>query len=321
LAQPYGSFAKALLERQRYPDLREYPGGPPKRPYDVTAHTLPLLMGVEVAEVRDPIAVSLGAPLPMVPAPTLTAAGLSGRSARRIGIYASWSPSMDEGWTRWIFDRYGIPYTTVRDADLRAGNLGRRFDAILLPDQSPRALERGAMQPGYPDSLRGGIGAEGAAALRRFVEEGGTLVAFNEASLYAVEALDLPVRNVLEGVRSTDFYAPGSLLRVEGTSGHPLLRRLTSTPAVWFEESPAFEITDSTRATAVLRYPAAGDPLASGWLLGGERLAGKAALVESRLGRGRVVLFGFRPQYRGQSMATYPLVWSALAGDGATARR
>ena len=321
VAQPYGAFAKALLERQRYPDLREYPGGPPKRPYDVTAHTLPLLMGVEVAEVREPIGVALGAPIPMVAPPTLAAAGLSGRSSRRIALYASWSPSMDEGWTRWVLDQYRIPYTTVRDADLRAGNLARRFDAIVLPDQSPRALERGTVQRGYPDSLRGGIGDEGAAALRRFVEEGGTLVAFNEASNYAIDALDLPVRNALDGVRSSDFYAPGSLFRVEAAPGHPLLGRLAAPPAIWFEEGPAFEIADSSRAVAVLRYPSAGDPLASGWLLGAERLAGKAALVEARLGRGRVVLFGFRPQYRGQSMATYPIIWSALAGDGTTRRR
>ena len=82
--------------------------------------------------------------------------------------------------------------------------------------------------------------------------------------------------------------------------------------AVWFEESPAFEVTDSTRATVVARYAEQGSPLLSGWLLGGEKLAGKAALVEARKGKGRVVLFGFRPQYRGQSMATYPLVWGAM---------
>jgi hypothetical protein len=148
------------------------------------------------------------------------------------------------------------------------------------------------------------------------VDNGGTVLAFNEASNYAIEALDLPVKNVLAGVKPSDFYAPGSLLRVELDRGNALASGLTSPEStVWFEGSPAFDVTDPTRATVVARYPAAGtDPLASGWLLGAPRLGGKAALVDVRRGKGHVVLFGFRPQYRGQSMATFPLVWNALRG-------
>lgn len=59
MAQPYGSFAKTMLEKQVYPDLREYPGGPPQRPYDVVAHTLPIQMGVKVIDVRQPFQASL----------------------------------------------------------------------------------------------------------------------------------------------------------------------------------------------------------------------------------------------------------------------
>ena len=315
VAQPYGAFAKALLERQRYPDLREYPGGPPKRPYDVTAHTLPLLKGVEVATIHDSLPVATSGPIPPIPVPPLSVDGLSGMSRRRIAIYKSYAPSMDEGWTRWIFEQYEIPYTSVVDHDIRAGDLNRRFDAIILPDQSPSTLARGPRFQSYPDSLRGGLGPDGAAALRRFVEGGGTLLAFNDASQYAIEMLELPVRNVLAGLSPSEFYGPGSLLEVDVHRDHPMARMLDApVPAIWFEESPAFEITDSARAAAVLSYSRSGDPLLSGWLLGGELLNGNAALVSVRKGRGEVVLFGFRPQYRAQSMATYPLIWAALLG-------
>jgi hypothetical protein len=87
---------------------------------------------------------------------------------------------------------------------------------------------------------------------------------------------------------------------------------------VWFEDSPTFDVTDPARATVIARYPASGDPLASGWLLGAPRLAGKAAMVDVSRGKGHVVLFGFRPQYRAQSMATFPLIWNALGARTAT---
>jgi hypothetical protein len=310
-AQPYAAFAKTLLEPQRYPNLRDYPGGPPKRPYDVTAHTLPLLYGFAAAFVRDSVAVASD-PLPPVRATPWVARGLTGARARRVALYRSFSPVMDEGWTRWVLDQHRIPYTIVTPVDVRAGRLRGRFDALVVPDQSPRLLAGGPPQR-YPDSLRVGLGAEGAAALAAFVEGGGTLVTFNEASRYAIDALSLPVRDVAAGLKPTEFYAPGSLFRLALDRRHPLAANVTAPePAAWFEEGPLFEITDPARATAVGRYPDEGDPLLSGWLLGAERVRGAAALVEVRQGRGRVVLFGFRPQYRAQSLATFPLVWNAL---------
>jgi hypothetical protein len=309
--QPFGGYAKTLLERQRYPDLREYPGGPPKRPYDVTAHTLPLLFGVRVETARGATP-PVGKPIASVAEPRYDVAGLSGNTRRRIAIYRSYAASMDEGWTRWMFEVNRIPYTSIVDRDVRAGKLASRFDVIILPEQNARQLSRG-LGNAYPDSLRGGLGDAGAAALRAFVEEGGTLLAFNEATAYAIETLSLPVRNVLAGVRNTEFYAPGSILAVELVRDHPIAARTTApVPAIWFEESPAFDVTDPARARVVARYPASGNPLLSGWLLGGERLNGRAALVEVMVGKGKVVLYGFRPQYRGQTMATQPLIWDAI---------
>lgn len=311
-AQPFGPYAKSLLERQEYPHLLEYPGGPPKAPYDVTAHTLPLLFGVKVAAVTGPEPAA-GAPIAEVRKPDYSVPGLSGRSEKRIALYKSYAASMDEGWTRMIFDTHKIPFTSAFDRDVRAGNLNARFDVVILPDQNPRQLRNG-LGSNYPDSLQGGLGDQGAASLRAFVENGGTLIAFNEATTYAIETLELPVRNVLEGLPSTDFYCPGSILSVELAPGNPATSRMKATPAIWFEDSPAFEVTDASRTTLLARYPAAGDPLLSGWLLGGERLNGKAAAVDVRMGRGHVILFGFRPQYRAQTMATYPMLWGAILG-------
>jgi hypothetical protein len=311
-AQPYGGFAKTLLENQHYPDLHEYPGGPPKRPYDVVAHTLPLLFGFDVAFLTNPVAVE-STPLAPVAKTPWVVNGLTSNKSRRIAIFANASPSMDEGWTRWVFDQYSIPFTTIHAKDIRAGNLSSRFDAIIIPDQQPRAIANG---PGgaYPDSLKGGVGKAGADALGAFVDQGGTLIAFNDASDNAIEALSLPVKDVLEGVRSSDFYAPGSILRVVLDRSNPLTAGYTAPEqAVWFEGSPAFAVTDPSRVSVVASYPAAStNPLLSGWLLGAPKLAGNAAMVDVTRGKGHVVLFGFRPQYRAQTMSTYPLLWNSL---------
>ena len=298
--QPFGTFAKALLERQKYPDLREYPGGPPKPPYDVTAHTLPLLFGVDVAAVMGEPPTTGGIIKP-VAEPRFTSP-LSDSRARRVAIFrTSRGESMDNGWTRWVFDKYRVPFTTITEKDVAAGGLNEKFDAILLPDQSPQQLTRA-------------LGEAGSAALGAFVEGGGNLLAFNDASAFLAEALKLPVRNVLEGAKTTEFYAPGSIFGVEVNKSSPLAAGLTApVPAVWFEDSPAFEITDPTAATAVLTYPASGNPLLSGWLLGAQKLNGKAAMVDVKRGRGHVVLYGFRPQYRAQSNSTFPLIWAAIS--------
>jgi hypothetical protein len=315
LRQPYAAFANALLQPEIYPDLREYPGGPPRRPYDVTAHTLSLLLGVRVVAAADSIPVILSAPVsgppPVYRYPGLTAGTL------RPGLYRSYAAAMDEGWTRWLFDTWGVPYESIVDSTVRAGSLASRFDAIILPSQDPRAILGGLSERRYPARLAGGLGAAGVQALRDFVDEGGTLIAFNEACNFAIGALDLPVSDALADLPARDFYAPGSILRLQLDTAQALADGMPPQSIAWFESGPAFDVRDPTRVKVVGRFPSApGDVLLSGWLLGAAHLAGKAALVEVKRGRGRVILFGFRPQYRGQSLATYPLLFNAIRGSG-----
>jgi hypothetical protein len=218
-------------------------------------------------------------------------------------------PSMDEGWTRYVFEReMAVAYQPLQDKEVRAGRLAERFDAIVLPDQTAAALRDGHAKGSMPEEYTGGLGEPGAAALRAFVEAGGTLVALDSASAYAIEALSLPVKNALAGVDSKSFYCPGSILRVSVDTRLPLAHGLPAELPVWFEGSPAFEAGSGT----ALAHYSNENPLLSGYLLGGERLRGRAALVEVPLGRGRVVLFGFRPQYRAQSRVTYAALLNAL---------
>src|SRR5947208_17118945 len=142
LRQPYAAFAKTLLEPQRYPDLRLYPGGPPLPPYDVTAHTLPLLMGVTAVPARDSLRIALSSPVePPAASPAYT--GIAGPEGPRVGLYRSYDASMDEGWTRWVFDTWHVPYVSVVDSVVRAGKLAAQFSVIVLPDQAPDELLNG----------------------------------------------------------------------------------------------------------------------------------------------------------------------------------
>ena len=169
----------------------------------------------------------------------------------------------------------------------------------------------------------------GVKALPAFVEQGGTVAFLNRASIFAIEQFDLPVRNIVAKSSEKEFFAPGSILRIELDLSHPITGGMPKETIAWVENSPVFEVpgdkgsfvSGRTRldltaesADVIARYPTNRNPLLSGWLLGGERIKGKAALVEVKLGKGRMILFGFRPQYRGQSLATYPLLFNAISG-------
>jgi hypothetical protein len=313
LDQPYGGFAKALLELQHYPELRGSPGGRLQRPHDVTAHSIGLLMGVRAVHVTESVPVPLG---DVVDPPVVrrVVPGLTGARAPRIGLYQSYDASLDEGWTRWIFDQYGVPYATLHDADVRTGGLLGRYDVVLLPSQSAKRLVEGWKPGQLPPQFTGGLGERGLAAIREFVEAGGTLITLNEASQLPLKHFDVPIRNALDGLARDEYYAPGSILGIQVDTRTPIGHGMPQESIAWMEGGPAFELkpgADSTRVSWVARFRDH-DPLLSGWLDGGKYLQGKGALAVVRIGKGRIVLFGFRPQYRAQSLATYPLLFNAL---------
>lgn len=391
LSQPYRAHVKDLLEPQRYPDMRLYPGGPPDVPYDVAGWSLGMQMGVEVQEVARPFATGALARIDSIPVRPGTVSGsgaayaldprmnnthraihevlraggrvsflpqpftaggrswpagtpvvsgvadLPQRLARwtrewgidavgttepgtpatlqrlRVGLYKPWTGNLDEGWTRWMFERWGVPFDTLHDAQIRAGGLNGRYDAIVVPAMAYREMMQGPRRA-HPD-YAGGLGREGAAALRRFVEEGGTLLLFDSSIEFAIRELGVPVRDVNAAQDTTDvhrWYAPGSLLRVRWDTSHPVAWGMPEESAINYARSPVLDVPPGTPGvTVVARYPER-NILMSGYSQGEERIAGKAALVEAQVGRGRVVLFGFRPQYRGQTHETFKPLFNAL---------
>jgi hypothetical protein len=193
--------------------------------------------------------------------------------------------------------------------------LGEDYDVILFQTQSPESIRNGFGEGTLPPEYTGGLGSAGVQALDSFVRNGGRLVAVEEATEFLIEVFDLGVSNAVERLPAQDFFIPGSILSVDLEEGHPVnLGKGDSTPVWFWTSSRAFEI-DDPQVEVVARF-SEGNPLLSGWLLGPEYLAGKAAIVEAEIGQGSVVLFGFQPDYRGQTVATWPLLFNALAGTG-----
>ena len=403
-AQAFRPYLKDLLEKQEYPNLRQYPGGPPKTPYDLAGWTLPMQMGVRVDTVHTSFVATTELVTATVVPPVGTVAqradygyvlshrhnaaaravnallaegakvhwlsadqgayaagdiiveregvspklltqladslGLTFEGLRRapqtalytlqrprIGLYKSWVANMDEGWTRWLLDQYAFDYDTLHDEDIRTHDL-TQYHAIILPDQHPHRLLHGHSTTKMPVAYTGGLGLEGALALETYVKTGGTLITFDKASDFAIEQFGLPLKNVVQGVPSKSFFIPGSLIKTVINTTHPLAYGMPDTVAASFSRSRAFEVVEQERKgeggkeeiektppppVTIAAHYAKKDLLMSGWELGGEKyIGGKGAVVQSQLGEGRVVLFGFRPQFRGQPRGTYKLIFNAI---------
>jgi hypothetical protein len=400
LAQPYGRFVNELLTPQRYPETKLVPGKEIVRPYDVSAWTLPLMMGVVAERATLPeglpawkaAAPSLpldGAAFALAPGSPETArlvnAGLRGGVARiargatsagghewpagtvfldgpaakaaaakavpgqswvsvgsvppaaealrapRVGLYKPWAASMDEGWTRFVLEQYGFEPKTLDNKTVRAGGLAAAYDAVVLPDLTKEVIatgrpkrDEGSMRyfPEMPPEYTGGLEKEGAAALKDFVEKGGTLVALATSTEYVIEELALPVRNGLG--RASDFAIAGSLLRAEIASGHPVTYGLPAQVAVFQDDALAFDTVppgpEIERRVLATYAAAPQDVLLSGWMRAPEALARKAAAVALTYGKGKVVLLGFRAQHRAQTPGTFPFLFNALFWSTATPR-
>ena len=426
--QEFAAMAREVLDVQRYPDLRQYPGGPPERPYDAAGWSLPLQMGVRVVaitqplpdEVRamlkpigtmpeakvkpspyeaalksdtapfdsvpgtgfntDPSAAAIAPPegrltgsgdvLLLDPAQNNTfkainraweqgatvqasagaagapikfsVRGLSetalddlvrslalqaertvsapGRAIRRprLGLFQPWTGAIDEGWTRWVLEQYGFTFVAIHPEDFKSP-LGDRIDVLIVADDARvpvagasagRGGGRGearAVRPEYAYQLT----AADLQQFEQFIRRGGTLVCLSNASAFAIQQLKLPVRNVVAGLRSDEFFLRGSIVEVTTDPSHPVMAGMPAKAAVFVDGSPVFEPDASFNGTVLAKYQESGSPLLSGYLIGENYLNGKAAALDVPLGDGHVVLIGFRPEWRGQPFGTFRVLFNA----------
>ncbi len=387
--QAFRPYVVDLMEPKEFPERRQYPGGPPIPPYDMTGYELRYQMGLEVVNVDEPFEMPSGAwgevdgnvgtvrgegrgylvhptsnwmyrglagriaggearrttrTTPGAPAGAYWLPDLGDDAARRlaaehgltlsrpsggvdaaapvdvrmprVAIYRSWQAAMPEGWTRWVLDQYGFAWENVWDADVRGGALSR-FDVLLLPSQGASGIRDGHAPGRMPPQYVGGLGAEGVAAIEAFVQNGGRLVAFDQAVDFALEAFDLPFRNVVADLPTEEFFLPGSIIQLEVDDEHPLGWGMAPDAVTLFARSQVLERTDGGRTTGVSTPVCYADTdyLISGWTLGGDTyLAGRTAAARVAVGDGDVVLFAFQPHFRGQPRNTFKLLFNALMG-------
>jgi hypothetical protein len=407
MTQVFARYAKDMLEKQTYPEVRRGPNSPPEPPYDVTAWSLGLLLGVETTFIKGAIP---NLKLTKLDAAPTVAGDLNGSGTRftfdykgadsavainrllkdgarvafegpsrvvvsgaqrgkveqlardfglkvqaspeprtpgreprtknqnqnqnpnpeprtpnaeppfvlrtpRVAMYQPWTGgNMDEGWTRWVLEQYEFNLTSIHNAEIRAGKLRQKFDTIIIADQDVRGIVDGYESSMIRPEYRGGIGEIGVEHLKEFIADGGTLVAMGNACDLAIERLPIPVRNLKKGLTRDQHFAPGTILKIEVDTQHPLGYAMAASTYGFYINSPFFSIVEgfaSQRTTVVARYPNI-DVIASGWLKGEELMAGRAAVVAIDMNPGRVVLFGLRPQHRAQTHATFPMLFNAL---------
>jgi hypothetical protein len=235
---------------------------------------------------------------------------------------------LDEGWTRYVFDDLGIPYTTLHNKDFRGTknkklNLKAKFDVIVFADEDPAIILHGRRGPstcyrssneGFPLEYQGGIGKEGVEELKSFVEQGGILVTLNSACGLAFDEFQVPAGNAIEGIDRGKFFCPGSILRIKVDNKVPIGYGMPEEAAIMFYRGMAIQTQippEGWDRKVVARFPE-DDILLSGWLFGEDVLARKAAVVDIQNKKGHIILIGFPCQHRGQSHGTYKFLLNAL---------
>jgi hypothetical protein len=134
------------------------------------------------------------------------------------------------------------------------------------------------------------------------------------ASNFVLDEVKLPIKNILKDLDSNEFFCPGSTLRVEVDGSKSLAYGVPQDLVLPFSGAAAFEIKpveNNNDYEIIIKFPDE-NMLKTGWLKGESYLSRKAALIEAKMGKGRIVLYGFSPQSNARTNATFKLLFNAL---------
>ncbi|NIM13580.1 MAG: peptidase M14 family protein [Candidatus Aminicenantes bacterium] len=246
----------------------------------------------------------------------------------RLGIYKRYSGgNMDAGWTDWLLTDFEFQFTPLFNKDIQNWKKIKNYDVIVIPSDSYKRIKtglrerrrRGGMDTDednkkIPPEYRGGIGEAGEKNLKKFVEDGGTLIVLNGAYDFAQKAFKLPVQNSIADIPRNEFYCPGSTVKINIDTFHPLGYGMPANSLALFRNSPILQVSagDFKDGVAIpVRYVRE-NILQSGWLIGEKYLSEKPAVVEFRVQKGKIVIFAFPVQHRAQTHGTFKLFFNAI---------
>lgn len=237
----------------------------------------------------------------------------------RVGVYAPYVASKDEGWLRWVLDHYEIPFKRIRNEQIRAGRLEDFIDVLIIPDISERVIRDGRKPGSVFPELAGGLSPEGVIHLESFVQRGGRLICCGRSTDFAVGQFNLPLVEATQGTEELPALScPGSILRtlpVEQEVG-PWTHLLPEMVSIFHSGSRAWHVADTAEehqpeVISLLEYPRS-EILLSGYAKNTETISGASTWVTSRVGDGRLHLFGFRPHYRSWPHGNFELLMRAI---------
>ncbi|MFN8355411.1 MAG: M14 metallopeptidase family protein [Spirosomataceae bacterium] len=264
-------------------------------------------------------------------------------SPLRIALWDTYGGSMPSGWTRWILEQYHYPYNVVFSQDIDAGDLNKKYDAIIFVTRAIPAPSTGAAtgagggEGGFtfrepkpeeiPAEYRATLGRitadKSIPKLKEFLENGGNVITIGSSTNLAYH-LGLPVKNALVEMTNTGqerplaaekYYIPGSILQVSLDSTQHATYGLSNKTDVYFDASPVFKIAPDAIAKGTVKplaWFSTAKPLRSGWAWGQAYLQDGVAAFVAPVGSGKLYAIGPEVTFRSQAQGTFKFLFNQL---------